>query len=186
MFTNPFTAKLNADLTPITEPTITETEMPEPILPVYDPTTQTVIDTTELESLKASVDQFRSAHTSLNERIGKVQGGFRNFLRSLWDHSDLDNNALNEVFEEYGLPVGETEYIFSATVSIRVDNIVGKGRDADEAWDNVDDDAIREAFDNGNYDTWTIDKPYRSDDSTENDDSDNEPDYAEASIYNLI
>lgn len=188
MFTNPFTAKLNDDLTPATQ----EITMNDPIdpailapIPTYNPDTQTVIEITELESLKTSLASYRSAIDTFNARINRVQGGFRNFLRSLWENSDLDKDAVNEVFEEYGLPTAEKEFDFTATVTIQVTNIRGKGKDADEAWGNVDEDAIREAFDNGNYDTWSIDKPYHSDDSDEVNEDEAEPDFHEASIYNL-
>lgn len=178
-FRNPFTSQLNPDLTPITEP---ETPVTDPIatLPTYNPETQTVIEKTKL----AAYVEIEARYHRLTEKINRIQFGFRNFLRGLWE-SGLDKDELNSVFEDHGQPTAEKEFVFTATVSIQVNSIIGKGANVEEAWENVDDDAIREAFENGNYDTWSIDKPYHSDDAEENEDGDAAPDYDEASIYNL-
>lgn len=199
-FTNPFTAKLNPDtLNPIN---------PEIIMDQYNPQTQTVIDaqvsgtnpatgeihltnghsiieTEKLEVLRRNLAYAQNQYSEYVARIVKVQHGFRNFLIELWELG-LDEEALNEFLKGQGLPSKEKTFAFAATVTIQVTNIKGKGEDADTAWDNVDEDAIREAFEDGNYDSWSIDKPYNSDDSDEVDDDDDVPDFSEASIFDLI
>ena len=199
-FINPFTAKPE-EITAVTD------------LASYDPSIHTLIDGTVLEidvtgaqrfsngktlvdTVKhaQSIDAIESltsygkakaeAYDLLSNRVNAAQSGFRKFLEALWE-SGLDQDKLTEILDEHDLPTPKKTFHFSGRVTITVSKVIGHGKNEDEAWDNLDTDQWSDAIASGDFDAWSIDEPYSYSEVEEQDDEAEDPDWSEASIFDL-
>lgn len=179
--TNPFTAQLNDDLTPITtaqENTIVTNPN------TFNPDTEVVLPLTEVGILRGKaekVDQLQLTVDQMYSRVRNANAKYRSILSDLWEWADENSmtTEMTEFLENHDLPTGERRFRFeiSATITVMVEK---DGTNADNAWDLVDSDDVITAINDGEYNSYSVN--YDRDDEEEIDGDNAAPDFGLVTI----